>query len=257
MKKFCLIGQNVQNSLSPQIHKYIFNKFNLDADYQLIDIQDSYQLNIILNELKSNKFSGINVTNPYKVTLYPCMDVVSKSCALIKAVNCIDYRKKKIKGYNTDWIGFFKMMEVSDFNLTNKKIKIIGNGGAYNAVSYALSVMGCSNIELYNRENIDNILNQKFDERSVVINCTPKHFLNDEINFIDHFIMREYLWIDLLYTKLSTKKLELINQKDKKMYINGLDMLIFQALASIEIWFSKNIISNVDLDDLKKELNVN
>ena len=73
---------------------------------------------------------------------------------------------------------------------------------------------------------------------------------------MEHFISGKYLWIDLLYTKLSTKKLKLINQKKKKMYVNGLDMLIFQALASIEIWFSKNIISNVDLDDLKKELNV-
>ena len=256
MKKFCLIGKDIENSLSPKIHKYIFKKFNLNADYQLLNIKRFDQLNIVLNDLRSNKLSGINITNPYKIDLYSHMEELTEACASIKAVNCVDYKENRIKGCNTDWFGFLKMMDASNISLIDKKIKIIGNGGAYNAIIYALSITGCASIELYDRENIDNFTHQKLDQRSIVINCTPEHFLNNDIIFMEHFIRGKYLWIDLLYTKLSTKKLKLINQKKKNMYVNGLDMLIFQALASIEIWFSKNIISNVDLDDLKKELNV-
>ena len=83
--------------------------------------------------------------------------------------------------------------------------------------------------------------------------------MNRDKTIFDYFISRKILWIDLLYTKLSTNIVEKMNQNHKEFYINGIDMLIYQALASIDIWFSKNISKNVDLyglkSALKKEIN--
>ena len=187
------------------------------------------------------------------MSIYPYMDKVGNSCDQIKAVNCIDFQNGDILGYNTDWFGFFQMLKLNNIELLDKKIKIIGLGGAHHAVIYALSLMGCSEIELYGRENISDIIDDN-PKSECIINCSPNHFINDDSKFMDYFISKKYIWIDLLYTKLSTNNQKLSNKNHKKLYINGLDMLIYQALASINIWFSKNIFKNVDLYDLKSTL---
>jgi len=254
MKIFYLIGKNIENSLSPKIHNYVFKKLNLDANYKLMEISDSRHFSDLFQKFKNQKISGMNVTNPYKVNIYPYMDKVVSSCNQIKAVNCIDFKNGKFIGHNTDWFGFFKMVKTNNINLIDKKIKIIGLGGAYNAIIYALSLIGCAKIDLYNRQNVDQILEDNSRKDCVIINCSPNHFINDEEKFTDYFLSRNILWIDLLYTKLSTQNKNLINREHEKLYINGLDMLIYQALASINIWFSKDIFKNVDLYDLKSTL---
>ena len=79
------------------------------------------------------------------------------------------------------------------------------------------------------------------------------HFIDkmSTSNF-DRLLSRKLFWIDLLYTKLSTEREKYFNDG---LYKNGIDMLIYQALASIDIWFRKNISKSVDLDDLKLHLN--
>ena len=85
-------------------------------------------------------------------------------------------------------------------------------------------------------------------DTDIIINATPFHFINDDSTVFDEFISRDLVWIDLLYTELSTERKPFLN---KNIYKNGLDMLIYQALASIDIWFRKNISKSVDLSDLK------
>ena len=254
MRNFYLIGKNIENSLSPLIHNYVFEKLNLNANYQLMEIADSAKIYQLLKNYKKNNIHGLNITNPYKMSVFPYMHKVTDECNQINAVNCIEFKDQCILGHNTDWFGFFKMLQFNNIDLLDKKIKVIGLGGAHHAVIYAISLMGCSEIELYDRGNVQYILDNDFKSEYVVINCSPNHFINDESQFIDYFISRKNIWIDLLYTKLSTKNQNLINLNHQKLYIDGLDMLIYQALASINIWFSKNIFKNVDLYDLKSTL---
>tara|TARA_B110000263_G_scaffold248908_1_gene264982 strand:- start:31 stop:816 length:786 start_codon:yes stop_codon:yes gene_type:complete len=261
MKFFYLIGKNIKNSLSPKIHNHTFKKLGIDANYKLMEISDLRQFSNLFQDFKSQKICGINITNPYKINVYPYMNKAAPSCNQIKAVNCINFKNGQIIGHNTDWFGFLKMLKSNNINLIDKKIKIIGLGGSHNAIIYALGFMGCTEIELYDRQNVDKIVEDNSNKDFVVINCSPKHFINDEKKFIDYFISRKNIWIDLLYTKLSTQNQNLINRNHKNLYINGLDMLIYQALASISIWLSEDIFKNVDLytlkSTLKKELNVN
>ncbi len=254
MKNFYLIGKNIENSLSPLIHNYVFKKLNLNASYQLMEISELDQIPQLLKNYKDHNIDGLNITNPYKVSVYHYMDKVTEACNQMNAVNCIEFQNRNILGHNTDWFGFFQMLQLNNIDLLDKKIKIIGLGGAHRAVIYALSLMGCVEIELYDRDNVSCIIENNSKSEFVIINCSPNHFINDDSKFIDYFISRKNIWIDLLYTKLSTKNQNLINENHKKLYINGLDMLIYQALASINIWFSKDIFTNVDLYDLKSTL---
>ena len=251
MKTFNLIGLDTASSLSPCIHNFVFNQMGIKAKYTSINIKKSSDIEMIIKEIKSGIIDGINITNPYKIDVIKYLDTLDLSAEKIGAVNCVSLKNGKLYGHNTDWFGFKKMLVDHKINFSNKKIKIIGNGGAAFAVKYAFEHMGITEIDYYNRKTIGyNILDLKnsLDDQSFVINATPYHFVENDLFIFNNIQRTNLIWIDLLYTKLSTKKNKEI---DKNRYFYGLDMLINQALASIDIWFRKNISKSVDLSDLK------
>ena len=258
MKNFYLIGENLNNSLSPYIHNYVFNILGIKAKYKIKAINFKSDIPIILTNLSKGDIQGINITNPYKVKIFhqilSCDSVAQK----IGSINCISREDNHPKGFNTDWLGFMKTIK----GITINNVKIIGYGGAGKAVEYALLSLGIKNIQIYTRKKINhsnNIVYKNINEifnnnqkKGLIVNATPYHFINE--NNIDNFLnlsSEKMLWIDLLYTKLSTKKELFFNEK---LYKNGLDMLIYQAFESLNIWFRKDITKDVDFDDLKSYL---
>ena len=252
MKMFNLIGGNTTNSLSPYIYNFIFNSLEISAKYNTVNIDRAFNCNKIIKKIRLGFLEGINVTNPYKISIMKDLDILDSAAKNIGATNCIALNQNnQVCGYNTDWVGFTQMVTNYKINFKNKKIKIIGYGGAAFAVKYALENMGFSKIEFYNRKKIGfDVLDlaKSLDEQSLVINATPYHFIENDLLIFDKIKTMELVWIDLLYTKLSTEKEKEI---EKNRYFYGLDMLIYQALASIDIWFRKNISKNVDLNGLK------
>ena len=251
MKRFNLIGGNTSNSLSPYIHNFVFNKTNIDAEYNAMNIINASHLKEVIHNLQSGIIEGVNITNPYKISIIKYLDMLDISAKKIGAVNCLSLEGDNICGHNTDWFGFKKMIINQKINLNDKKFKVIGYGGAALAVKYALKDMGVKKINFYNRKKIGSDLLElpnSLDDQSFVINATPYHFLENDLVILNKIKTTKLIRIDLLYTKLSTEKeIEL----DQKRYFYGLDMLIYQALASIDIWFRKNISKSVDLSDLK------
>jgi len=251
VKKFNLIGLDTGDSLSPYIHNFVFNQMGIKAKYSSMNIESVSDIKEITKKIKSGLIEGANITNPYKIDVIKYLDLLDVSAEKIRAVNCLSLKGGKLWGYNTDWFGFKKMIIHYKINFNNKKIKIIGNGGAALAVKYAFEDMGVSKIDFYNRKNTDyNLLDLKksLDDESFIINATPYHFVENDFFIFNKIQTTNLIWVDLLYTKLSTEKNKEI---DKNRYFYGLDMLIYQALASIDIWFRKNISKSVDLSDLK------
>ena len=260
MKNFYLIGKDIDKSLSPYIHNYVFNYFKFDAQYKIKPILSSHEIPPILLAILKGEIDGINVTNPYKIPSFNYVDFFDKPSQKIGGINCIYREEGKVKGCNTDWYGFKKAVEGRSVNVA----KVIGYGGAARAVEYALLSLDIQNIQIYTRTKINHpnnivyhdiseIINQDHHKRALIINSTPYHFIDkmSTSNF-DSLLSRKLFWIDLLYTKLSTEREKHFNDG---LYKNGIDMLIYQALASIDIWFRKNISKSVDLDDLKLHLN--
>ena len=130
MKNFAVIGSPVEHSLSPYLHQEIYKEIGEKIISTKINI-DSEELSTFVKNHK-NKF--YNVTIPHKENIVSLLVSIDNSAKKIGAVNCV----AKLKGYNTDWIGFKNSMVVNDIDLKNKNCIILGAGGAARAVAYAL-----------------------------------------------------------------------------------------------------------------------
>ena len=104
-KKFGIIGSPIKHSLSPVLHNYWFKKYEIDAHYSIIDIQEK-ELPTIIEKIKNNEIKGINITLPYKQKIVPHLDVLINDAEITSSVNTIYLDDNgKIIGENTDVFG--------------------------------------------------------------------------------------------------------------------------------------------------------
>ena len=130
MKKYLVIGNPIEHSLSPKLHNYWFEKNDINANYGKRKIKRG-EIQEIISEIKSNKLDGINVTVPFKSDVIPFLDALSEESKITQSVNTIYVRDKKIVGHNTDIKGFELSLRETQFDLKNKRIFILGAGGPF------------------------------------------------------------------------------------------------------------------------------
>lgn len=241
-KKFGLVGKNISYSFSK---KYFKEKFSAelfdDCTYENFDIESVEQFPDIIKNNPDLK--GLNVTIPYKESIIPYLDKLSKKATLIGAVNVIRFTKKgKLKGYNSDYYGFKKSIEPL-LQPHHKKALILGTGGAAKAVAFALDELdifytfvsreaGENSID-YNRVNITS-----FDNYQIIINCTP---LGTKPNTKDfppipyEYFTPQHLAYDLIYNPAESQFLKKAKKKGAVIK-NGYEMLVLQAEKAWNIW---------------------
>ena len=137
MKKYFVIGNPIEHSLSPKLHNYWLNQNKIEATYdkKLISKND---LEGICDEIKKDKINGLNVTVPFKKEIIPFLDQLSKEAEETQSVNTVYMKKNKIIGHNTDIEGFELNIKKTKFNVSGKKIFIIGAGGVVPSLIFAL-----------------------------------------------------------------------------------------------------------------------
>jgi shikimate dehydrogenase len=240
--QFGLVGKNISYSFSKAHFTKKFEDLNLfDYSYENLDFQDISELP---NFLKNNpNLKGLNVTIPYKETIIPYLDKLSKKASEIGAVNTIRFTKNgKLKGFNTDYYGFQKALEPL-LKQHHKKALLLGTGGASKAVAYALTQMGIANKYVSRTSSGDTIgysqINATtFEEYQIIINCTPlgtspNTNVCPEIPY--QFFTSNHIAFDLIYNPDET--LFLKKAKAQRAVIkNGLEMLKIQAEKAWEIW---------------------
>ena len=150
MKKYLVIGNPIEHSLSPKLHNYWIKKNNIDASYdkKLINENDIQK---IIDEVKKDEISGINVTVPFKKTVIPFLDQLSLEANKTQSVNTIYKQNNKIIGHNTDVAGFELAIKHINYEIKNKKILILGAGGVVPSIIWVLRKMKSSKITLSNR----------------------------------------------------------------------------------------------------------
>ena len=121
MKKYLVIGNPIEHSLSPKLHNYWFEKNNIDANYDRRKI-DKGEIQEIINEIKDNKLDGINVTVPFKADVIPFLDTLSEEAQITQSVNTIYMHNKKLVGHNTDIKGFELSLKDTQFDLNNNRV---------------------------------------------------------------------------------------------------------------------------------------
>lgn len=241
-KRFGLVGKNISYSFSKN---YFTNKFkennNTNCSYENFDLQSIEEFPSCL---KNNPdLIGLNVTVPYKETIIPFLDELSEKARIIGAVNTIKIMKDgKLKGYNTDYFGFQKSLEPK-LQPHHKKALILGTGGASKGVSYALNQLGIE-VTFVSRNASDKVLvysqitPEIFNEHKIIINCTPigtSPKIDECVPIPYDCISEKHIAFDLIYNPSETLFLKKAKKQDAEIQ-NGLEMLLFQAEKSWEIW---------------------
>jgi shikimate dehydrogenase len=241
-KRLGLLGRNISYSFSKKYFTEKFDTENLtDYSYENFDIQSINEFKAVI---KNNKdLLGLNVTIPYKEEVMPFLNKLSKKAKKIGAINTIKISKKgKLKGYNTDYYGFWKAIKPL-LQPHHKKALLLGTGGASKAVAFALENKNIE-IKYVSRKNSNNQLsydeiNEKtFQEYQIIINCTPLGTSPNTEAFPEipyTYFTNQHIAFDLIYNPAET----LFLQKAKAQGAvtkNGLEMLIFQAEKAWQIW---------------------
>ena len=264
MKKYLVIGNPIEHSLSPKLHNYWFEKNNIDADYDKRKI-DKSEIQEIINEIKGNKLDGINVTVPFKTDVIPFLDVLSEEAQITKSVNTIYMHDKKLVGHNTDIKGFELSLKDTEFDLNNKSIFILGAGGVVPSIIYALKKLGVSKITVSNRtsqkaenlkENFPNIDLVDWGDQpefDIIINATSLGLnKEDKIGLIFKNINKEKLFYDVIYNPKETNFLRTGKSLGCQVS-NGKMMFIYQAFEAFKLWHK--VKPKID-DELKNFLDL-
>ena len=182
-----------------------------------------------------NSIEGVNITVPYKKVFLDKLDYISDEAKEIGAINLLYIKDNKFYGDNTDYYGFKYTLEKNQVDVKNKKVIIIGKGGASASVYKVLKDMGAEDITFYFRK--DKLSKIEFPENTagdIIINTTPVGmYPNINDNLVNKEILKKFkIAIDLIYNPLETKFLQEARECGLKT-INGMDMLIKNMVTNL------------------------
>ncbi len=250
-KKFAVLGHPISHSLSPKIHQYFASQFAIDLDYQRIDVESTH-FKKTLSDLQQQGYEGLNITLPLKNLAYEICDELSSKAEQTKSVNTISIKNDKLYGDTTDGLGLETDLLTKNVSLENKKILVIGAGGASNGIMFDLISQHPHTIFLTNRtitkshemaENwsllakdknvLLNILSPKEDITfDLIINATSSSLGIGSAIFPEN--LKGHFWYDMMYGKQTPFLLKA--EQSKAKFSDGLGMLVEQAAASFDIW---------------------
>jgi len=243
MLKFGLIGKNIEYSFSRKYFTEKFEKNDIDASYVNFDCQNIADVRKVLQD-REDECLGFNVTIPYKQTIIPYLDEMNKHASAIGAVNVIKrLNNGRLKGYNTDYIGFRKSLAPFLSQQSHKCALILGTGGASKAVAYTLELEDIS-FKYVSRNPkkgqlaYDDLTPAILNKYTLIINTTP---LGTFPNVTEcpklsyRQLTPKHLLYDLVYNPEETQFLK--NGKAQgAITTNGYSMLKQQAEAAWRIW---------------------
>ena len=272
MKKYLVIGNPIEHSLSPLIHNYWMKKYHLvDSVYDKRKIEEKDLKNII-EKIRDNEIVGVNVTVPFKKLIIPFLDELDITAKKTESVNTLFKVGNKIVGYNTDKPGFgltirelFQSQSdsVTITALNGKNIFILGAGGVTSSIIDSLEH---ENVKIF----LSNRTKKKAEELKkkytkievldwgkrpptcdIVINTTSIGLAKNEkidLDFSDCLGDKNKLFYDLIYNPKETNFLKDARLRGNKT-INGQKMFLNQAICAFKLW--TNITPEIDDEVIK------
>ena len=283
MKKYLVIGNPIEHSLSPLIHNYWMKKYHLiDSVYEKKKVEKKDLISIV-DQVRSGEIKGVNITVPYKKEIIPLLDEIKGDAQLTQSVNTLCKVNNEVHGYNTDTKGFKYSLDDShlpnnlEYNFIdckNKNIFIIGAGGVTSSILEAfidtankiyitnrtkekakeLKKLGDISITLLGRKkNTIEVVEwgEKPEICDVVINTTSVGLTRDEnlnLDFKDYQNNKNTLFYDLIYNPKETKFLKEARLRGNKT-MNGKMMFIWQAQIAFHMW--TGVEAEIDGDVIK------
>ena len=254
-----IIGNPLDNTLSPTIHNAAFDYMGLNWCYVPLAVQEEH-LREGIEGIKALRFTGVNVTMPFKTTVLDMLDDVAMFAETVGAVNTILVDKGRLIGYNTDGRGFYTALTRDvGYEVKGARVLIMGAGGAARSVTVSLALGGCASIVIVNRtaghsEQLAGVIrlsapgidvdwlspDEDYDvlvaESDIIINATPLTSFNGSVLRIPvSMLNRNQVVCDLNYSSYQPPLLQEAEARGARV-MDGKGMLLYQAAAAFEIW---------------------
>ena len=246
MKKYFVIGNPIDHSLSPKLHNHWLKENKIDAIYDKKKINEN-DLKNVFSEFKENKINGINVTVPFKKSVISYLDELSPEADQTQSVNTIILSNNNLIGHNTDIAGFTQAIKNLNFDIKGKKIFILGAGGVVPSIIFALNKMNVAKIIVSNRTkykaeelksrflNLDVLDWGEITDFDVIINATSLGLKKESINLDFSKLGNNKLFYDVIYNPLETNFLK-EGKKLGNRTENGKFMFVYQAFEAFKLW---------------------
>ena len=244
MTKYGIIGKPLEHSYSARYFTEKFLREGIDAEYKNFELPQIDDLSVMLTQ--ETELKGFNVTIPYKQQIFKYLDEIDAAAQAIGAVNVVkvirDGESIKLKGYNTDIIGFGDSIRPL-LKPHHTHALILGTGGASKAVDYVLQQFGLTTtfVSRTKREDVisyDDMTAELLEQYTVIVNTTPlgMHPKTDACPPLDYTAIDDrHLLFDVIYNPEKTLFLRR-GEEAGATICNGMDMLIGQAKAAWNIW---------------------
>jgi shikimate dehydrogenase len=251
---YCIFGKPVRHSLSPAMQNAAFIESGVNAKYLAFEVDD---MKAAINAMKILNIRGASVTIPNKEAAFKYADHLDPLAEEMGSVNTLKNIDGKIYGYNTDGAGAVRAIRENGFEIKDKDILVIGNGGSARGIAYALlnekarvviagrnseKIMSLVKNIRKRHKFIDFILiediNKNFmEDMGVIINTTPIGMSPDidNIPIDESLITKRHIVFDIVYSPDMTKLLQISKDKGCKI-IHGIEMLVNQGALQFEIW---------------------
>ena len=241
-----LLGRKLGHSYSPQIHSYL-----ADYSYELFEKEPDELKEFLVH----GDFCGLNVTIPYKKDVASLCDILSDRAQKLGAVNTVVRNSEgKLIGHNTDYFGFLSMLNRTGISVNNKKVLVLGSGGASVTAVAVLEELD-ANVIVISRTGENNYRNLYLHaDASMIVNTTPVGmYPNVGVSPIDLNLFPDLEGVlDVIYNPART---QLLMDAEARGLIteNGLWMLVAQAKESAE-WFTGRVISDSMIPQIHQHL---
>jgi shikimate dehydrogenase len=253
--KAFVIGHPIAHSRSPLIHGQWLKEHGIDGSYAAIDVAPA-ELPAFFERLRCGEFAGGNVTIPHKEAVFALCDSVDPLARTIGAVNTLVVRNGKVHGTNTDYLGFLGNLDASAPGWSDgpNDALIIGAGGAARAVLVALRRRDGGKVHVLNRtlekaQALVREIDGPFEAHGLdefaslapqiglVVNTTSIGMAGSRFDWLDlDLLAPTTLVTDIVYTPLVTPLLADAARRGLKT-VDGLGMLLHQAVPGFEAWF--------------------
>lgn len=274
-RMYGVLGYPVQHSLSPAMHNAAFSYLHINAEYRLFEVPPE-KLDWFLHHLDKEGICGLNITVPYKERILDFFkpDATSSYLQQLKAVNTIVKKGDSWKGFNTDIPGFSRHLK-ERIEPKDKRIAMLGAGGAARAVAYATAEAGARSIVLFDidaakMESVCAMVQSLFPgfaitgakdiegldigNKDILINATPVGLKAEDPALVRQELLHKNLFVyDLIYNPEKTALL-LSAERAGARTSNGLEMLLYQGMLSFSIWTGKDAPKEIMRQALKEEL---
>ena len=258
-KLYGVIGNPVRHSLSPVIHNNAFRRMGLNAAYLAFKVE---HLEEAIRGIRGMGLRGVSVTIPFKTRVIPYLDEIEAVAEKVGAVNTIVNERGRLVGHNTDWRGALEALE-EKVDLKEKKVLLLGAGGAARAIGFGLRRKGCR-VTIINRSrekaeslakelgfDFSSSLSSVVPDAEVLINATSVGMSpHTAVSPVPKGLLRRGMTVmDVVYHPFRTKFLQEAQERGCQT-INGLEMLARQGAAQLEIWTGRR----PEIDEIRKDL---